>query len=82
MILDRRATMAITNLPYDDGLILDGITSVPVITKETRDVQVDFAGTSVEADGVATVTATVTWTISAPDAVRILNAARPTESAA
>jgi hypothetical protein len=25
--------MAITDLPYDDGRILDGITSVPVITE-------------------------------------------------
>jgi hypothetical protein len=74
--------MAITDLPYDDGRILDGITSVPVITEETRDVEVDFAGTTVEADGVARVTATITWTNSATDAVRILDAARPTEDAA
>ncbi|OUD88479.1 hypothetical protein BC477_10820 [Clavibacter michiganensis subsp. michiganensis] len=39
--------------------------------------QVDFASTSVSDDSVARVTATITWTVPADEAVRILDEARP-----
>ncbi|RIJ52438.1 hypothetical protein DZG00_04865 [Clavibacter lycopersici] len=69
--------MAITNLPYDDDLILEGVRATTAISEETRDVQVDFTtGTSPE--DVARISVTTTWTIPAADAVRILAAAVPT----
>jgi hypothetical protein len=69
--------MAITNMPYDDARILDGVTAAPIISTETRDVQVDFASSSTRVGDVARITATITWTVSAADAVRILDEARP-----
>ncbi|OUE24504.1 hypothetical protein [Clavibacter michiganensis] len=69
--------MALTNLPYDDEAILAATESAAAISREVRDVQVDFAGTDVSDDGVARVTATITWTVPADEAVRILDAARP-----
>ncbi|MFT7764615.1 hypothetical protein [Clavibacter tessellarius] len=68
--------MAITNLPYDDDRILDAVADAHVISRETRDVRVDFTGTGVGPEDTATVTATLTWTVSAAEAVRILDAAR------
>ncbi|MDQ0744016.1 hypothetical protein QFZ62_001324 [Clavibacter sp. B3I6] len=68
--------MAITNLPYDDERIVEGVTAATARHTETRDVKVDFTGVGVTADDTATVTATLTWTVSATDAVRILDAAR------
>ncbi|CCE74482.1 hypothetical protein [Clavibacter nebraskensis] len=69
--------MALTNLPYDDEAILTATESATVLGREVRDVQVDFAGTSVSGDSVARVTATITWTVPADEAVRILDAALP-----
>jgi hypothetical protein len=69
--------MALTNLPYDDDAILAATESATVLGREVRDVQVDFASTSVSDDAVARVTATITWTVPAGEAVRILDEARP-----
>ncbi|OUE30167.1 hypothetical protein BFL35_11585 [Clavibacter michiganensis] len=69
--------MALTNLPYDDDAILAAAEAATVIAREVRDVSVDFAGTSVSADSVARVTATVTYTVPADVAARILDEARP-----
>ncbi|WP_043671638.1 hypothetical protein [Clavibacter michiganensis] len=69
--------MALTNLPYDDDAILAAAESATVIAREVRDVSVDFATTSVSADSVARVTATVTYTVPADVAARILDEARP-----
>jgi hypothetical protein len=69
--------MALTNLPYDDDAILAAAESATAIAREVRDVSVDFAGTSVSGDSVARVTATVTYTVPADVAVRILDEARP-----
>ncbi|MBF4623122.1 hypothetical protein [Clavibacter sp. VKM Ac-2872] len=69
--------MALTNLPYDDDAILAATESATVLAREVRDVQVDFASTSVSDGGVARVTATITWTVPADEAVRILDEARP-----
>ncbi|MFT2752542.1 hypothetical protein [Clavibacter sp. Sh2088] len=69
--------MALTNLPYDDDAILAAAESAAVIAREVRDVSVDFAGTSVSDDSVARVTATITYTVPADVAVRILDEARP-----
>jgi hypothetical protein len=69
--------MALTNLPYDDDAILAAAESATVIAREVRDVSVDFAGTSVSGDSVARVTATITYTVPADVAVRILDEARP-----
>jgi len=68
--------MAITNLPYDDDRILEAVAEARMLSRETRDVRVDFTGTGVGPDDTATVTATLTWTVSAAEAVRILEAAR------
>ncbi|MFS4505760.1 hypothetical protein ACMA46_05920 [Clavibacter sp. Sh2141] len=68
--------MALTNLPYDDDRIVEGVTAATARHTETRDVKVDFAGVGVTADDTATITATLSWTVSAADAVRILDAAR------
>ncbi|WP_445443424.1 hypothetical protein [Clavibacter sp. km1a] len=68
--------MALTNLPYDDERIVEGVTAATARHTETRDVKVDFTGVGVTADDTATITATLTWTVSAADAVRILDAAR------
>ncbi|RII94059.1 hypothetical protein [Clavibacter californiensis] len=70
--------MAITNLPYDDDLILEGVRATTAISEETRDVHVDFAGTGTSSEDVARISVTTTWTVSAADAVRILAAAIPT----
>ena len=69
--------MAITNLPYDDDLILEGVRAITPISQESRDVQVDFGGTGVSSEDVARISVTTTWTVSAADAVRILAAAVP-----
>ncbi|ALD11916.1 hypothetical protein [Clavibacter capsici] len=69
--------MALTNLPYDDDAILAAAEAATVIAREVRDVSVDFASTSVSADSVARVTATVTYTVPADVAARILDEARP-----
>ncbi|AJW78150.1 MULTISPECIES: hypothetical protein [Clavibacter] len=69
--------MALTNLPYDDDAIIAAAESATVLGREVRDVQVDFASTSVSDDSVARVTATITWTVPADEAVRILDEARP-----
>ncbi|MFT7710552.1 hypothetical protein ACMT9Y_06305 [Clavibacter tessellarius] len=71
--------MAITNLPYDDDRILDAVADAHVISRETRDVRVDFTGTGVGPEDTATVTATLTWTVSAAEAVAILETARVRE---
>jgi hypothetical protein len=71
--------MAITNLPYHDERIVSGVADAHVISTETRDVRVDFTGTGVSPDDTATITATVTWTVPAADAVRVLDAARVSE---
>lgn len=68
--------MAITNLPYDDERIVAALDSGAGVRSETRDVRVDFAGMGTTEDDVATVTATVSWTVSAAEAVRILEDAR------
>jgi hypothetical protein len=67
--------MAITNLPYDDALILSGVRAVTAISEETRDVQVDFAGNGTSSQDTARISVTTTWTVPAADAVRILAAA-------
>lgn len=72
--------MALTNLPYDDDLIITSVTNVPVLSKEVRDVQVDFTSTESTPNSIATITATITWTVAATDAERILDAARPNHS--
>ncbi|WP_316317229.1 hypothetical protein, partial [Clavibacter michiganensis] len=72
-----RTPMALTNLPYDDEAIIAAAESATVLGREVRDVQVDFASTSVSDDSVARVTATITWTVPADEAVRILDEARP-----
>ena len=69
--------MALTNLPSDDEAILAAAESATVISREVRVVQVDFAGTSISDDGVARITATVSWTVPADEAVRILERALP-----
>jgi hypothetical protein len=69
--------MALTNLPYDDEAILTGAEGATVLGREVRDVQVDFTGTDLSDAGVARITATVSWTIPAPEAVRILEDALP-----
>ncbi|RIJ56194.1 hypothetical protein [Clavibacter phaseoli] len=69
--------MALTNLPYDDEAILAATESATVLAKEVRDVQVDFASTSVFDDAVARVTATITWTVPAAEALRILQESLP-----
>ena len=69
--------MALTNLPYDDDAILAATESGTVLGREVRDVQVDFASTSLSGGDVARVTATITWTVPADEAVRILDEARP-----
>ena len=70
--------MALTNLPYDDEAILAATESATVLAKEVRDVQVDFASTSVsDDDAVARVTATITWTVPAAEALRILQESLP-----
>ncbi|MDA3804016.1 MULTISPECIES: hypothetical protein [Clavibacter] len=68
--------MAITNLPYDDDRILEAVAEAHVLSRETRDVRVDFTGTGVSEEDTATVTATLTWTVTAAEAVRILDVAR------
>jgi hypothetical protein len=69
--------MAITNLPYDDDTIFQGVQAVPSISQEVRDIHVDFTSTSTGPTDTARVTAVVTWTVAATDAVRILDDARP-----
>ncbi|RIJ51900.1 hypothetical protein DZG00_07115 [Clavibacter lycopersici] len=69
--------MALTNLPYDDDAILTAVQSATAISREVRDVQVDFSGTGVSEDSVARITATISWTVPADEAVRILDGARP-----
>ncbi|CAQ02642.1 hypothetical protein ACR8AL_10365 [Clavibacter sepedonicus] len=69
--------MALTNLPYDDEAILGAAESANAISREVRDVQVDFTGTGVGEDGVARITATISWTVPADEAVRILEQAMP-----
>jgi hypothetical protein len=69
--------MALTNLPYDDEAILAATESATVLAKEVRDVQVDFASTSVSEDAIARVTATITWTVPAAEALRILQESLP-----
>jgi hypothetical protein len=69
--------MAITNLPYDDALILSGIRATATISEETRDVQVNFAGNGTSPQDTARISVTTTWTVPAADAVRILAAAVP-----
>ena len=68
--------MAISNIPYDDDRIVAALDAGAGVRSETRDVRVDFTGTGITEDDVATVTATLTWTVPAPVAVRILDEAR------
>ncbi|WP_181032863.1 hypothetical protein [Clavibacter michiganensis] len=68
--------MAISNIPYDDERIVAALDAGAGVRSETRDVRVDFTGTGITEDDVATVTATLTWTVPAPVAVRILDEAR------
>jgi hypothetical protein len=69
--------MAVTNLPYDDEAILEAAEAATVLSREVRDVQVDFVATDLSDTGVARITATISWTIPAPEAVRILEDALP-----
>ncbi|WP_181034801.1 hypothetical protein [Clavibacter michiganensis] len=68
--------MAISNIPYDDDRIVAALDAGAGVRSETRDVRVDFTGPGITEDDVATVTATLTWTVPAPVAVRILDEAR------
>lgn len=68
--------MAISNLPYDDGVIVRAVADVPARDQSVSDVRVDFLSDDIGAGGSATVTATITWSISAADAVSILDQAR------
>jgi hypothetical protein len=69
--------LALTNLPYDDDAILEATMAARIISREVRDVQVDFTTSEITADSVARVTATISWTIPADDAADILERARP-----
>jgi len=69
--------VALTNLPYDDDAILDATMAATVLSREVRDVQVDFASSEIADGGVARVTATISWTVSAADAAGILERALP-----
>ncbi|MFT2690494.1 hypothetical protein [Clavibacter zhangzhiyongii] len=73
--------MAITNLPYDDDLILEGVRATTAISEETRDVQVDFTTAGTSTEDVARISVTTTYTVPAADAVRILVAAIPAGTA-
>ena len=74
--------MAISNLPYDDGVIVRAVEGVPARDQSVSDVRVDFLSDDIGAGGSATVTATITWSISAADAVAILDQARLPQGAA
>jgi hypothetical protein len=69
--------MALTNLPYDDDAILTAAETAAALDREVRDVSVDFDSTSVSGDSTARITATITYTVPADVAVRILDEARP-----
>ncbi|MFS4505532.1 hypothetical protein ACMA46_04775 [Clavibacter sp. Sh2141] len=69
--------MALTNLPYDDDAILTAAETAAALDREVRDVSVDFDSASVSPDDVARITATITYTVPADVAVRILDEARP-----
>jgi hypothetical protein len=69
--------MAISNFPYDDVAIVDGVKTVAVHSKDVSQVSVDFLTNHIGDDTTAKVTATITWTITSADAVRLLDAARP-----
>jgi hypothetical protein len=69
--------MALTNLPYDDDAILTAAEAAAALDREVRDVSVDFDSTGVSPDDVARITATITYTVPADVAVRILDEARP-----
>jgi hypothetical protein len=69
--------LALTNLPYDDDAILEATMAAPIISREVRDVQVDFTTSDIGPDSVARVTATISWTVRASDAAEILERARP-----
>ncbi|PYY31868.1 hypothetical protein DEJ25_04975 [Curtobacterium sp. MCPF17_011] len=70
--------MALSNLPYDDRAIVDGIKGVAVHAEQISQVAVNFIADDLSDGTTATVTATMTWVISSADAVRLLDAARPT----
>ncbi|WP_181431232.1 hypothetical protein [Curtobacterium sp. MCBD17_021] len=72
--------MALSNLPYDDRAIVDGIKNVTVHAEQVSQVAVNFIADDLSDDTTATVTATMTWVISSADAVRLLDSARPTGS--
>lgn len=69
--------MAISNLPYDDQAIVDAVRALPAQDESVSQVSVNFLSNDIEEGTTATVTATVTWVVSATDAVAILDAARP-----
>jgi len=69
--------VALTNLPYDDEAILDATLAAPILGREVRDVEVHFTSSDVTDGSVARVTATISWTVSAEDAVGILERALP-----
>jgi len=72
--------MAISNMPYDDAAIVRAMEGLPTRGRAVSDVRVDFLSDDVGPGGTATVTATMTWTVSAADAVEVLDAARPTST--
>ncbi|PYY31566.1 MULTISPECIES: hypothetical protein [unclassified Curtobacterium] len=72
--------MALSNLPYDDRAIVDGVKNVTVHAEQISQVAVNFIADDLSDSTTATVTATMTWVISSADAVRLLDAARPTGS--
>ncbi|NII52122.1 hypothetical protein [Frigoribacterium endophyticum] len=70
--------MALSNFPYDDNAIVDGANAVTALSQQVSGVTVDFLTNDVSDASTATVTATLTWVISASDAVAILDNARLT----
>ena len=69
--------MALTNLPYDDSIIAREAAALGPGVPEVRDVAVDFLSDDTTETGTATITVTSSWKVSAADALRILDAARP-----
>jgi hypothetical protein len=69
--------MAMTNLPYDDEAIAKAAHALPQPPTQVDNVVVNFFSEDITGTGSATITVTSTWTVGAPEALAILDAARP-----
>jgi primosomal protein N'' len=69
--------MAMTNLPYDDEAIAKGLHALQQSPTQVDNVMVNFLSEDLTSTGQATIRVTSTWTVTASEALAILDAARP-----